>query len=185
MTNYQIILLGLYTLVFILSLVEMIKETKRRRTSRLLREKIACKDFKGPVYVYQDLSESFIYLSDKELLGIRISKDLVIHKFVGNDDDRRADTNDKNDLNHGGWLIRDLKRVLRFWCTSMLDTEDVKILRKNWDVVDKMRLNAGLSPLPKGYFWAGTAWYDSYAAHYLDENLDTSDIRAANIIMKA
>ena len=124
-------------------------------------------DYVKPRYVYENCVEKETYdKSCGRVIGYRISPTLVIHSMIA------------------GNSCCDVKDAIAFknkYCGSFLDKNDVKVLRKKWDIVSKMRTDIGDTPLPKIWFWAevdGVLEVHHYKKDVIDE------FYRANVILK-
>ncbi|MBO6280906.1 MAG: hypothetical protein J6N49_00095 [Alphaproteobacteria bacterium] len=120
-----------------------------------------------PRYVYADGDESETPRPEGgQVIGYRISPTLVIHSATCSQ-------------NYSDEFL--LAFVAKFG-GKLLTADDVKVLKKNWNVVSKMRTDIGEAPLPLPFFWyAGTSHLES--THYR-ENFIESDPQSSAVIMK-
>ena len=97
-------------------------------------------DFTEPRYVYSTSKESVIYdPSLGEVIGIRISNDLVLHECAHSG---------------GNWPIDNAIASIRYHNAELLDEmTELPLLRKYFKQISKMRVTCGYKPLPQGYFW--------------------------------
>lgn len=124
-------------------------------------------DYTTPRYVYESGHESTTYNKyGGMIVGYRISPTLVIHNMVAGGN---------------GWFREHIRPFIERYGGELLNTEDVAILRKNYQTVDKMRKKAGDAILPRRFWYKGT--YGSEVA-YLEEEKDEYDPDCSGIILK-
>ncbi len=120
-----------------------------------------------PRYVYENCIEKEIHdPSCGRIIGYRISPTLVIHSMVAG---------------NSCCELRDAIAFKNKYGGSFLNEKDVKVLRKNWDIVSKMRMDVGDTSLPKVWFWAevnGVLEVHHYKKDIIDE------FYRANVILK-
>ena len=125
-------------------------------------------DFNKPRYVYADLTESEKPMTDHgKVIGYRISENLVIHSMVG-----------------VNCLKDEIDGFVRYFGGKLLKGEEVKVFRKNFSTINKMRKNIGDAELPSGLFWAKPYGEVIEATTVVKPYEDDERARIANIILK-
>ena len=125
-------------------------------------------DFTRPRYVYADLTESEKPLTGHgRVIGYRIAENLVIHSMVG--------TN---------YLRDEIDEFIRDFGGKLLKGEEVKVFRKNFSAISKMRRKIGDTELPSGLFWAKPYGEVIEATTVVKPYADDERARIANIILK-
>ena len=123
--------------------------------------------YRVPLYVYENGKET--ETPDKKngrVIGYRISPTLVIHNMVAGGN---------------GWFSEHIRPFIERYGGSLLNSDDVAILRQNYKTVDKMRKKIGDAKLPRR-FWYEDGYGDSVA--YLEEEKDEYDPDCSGIILK-
>ena len=124
-------------------------------------------NFIKPRYVYDNGCESETPLSQGgQVIGYRISPTLVIHSATCKYD----------------YSSEFLSAFMLKFRGQLLTLAEVDILKKNWDIVSKMRTAIGESPLPTPYFWY-TDNGEIKSTHYREDYTE-SDPEASAIILK-
>ena len=91
-----------------------------------------------PCYVYADGFESETLQEERGMVvGYRIGPSLVIHCIIGDD----------------GFTREDLSDFQQKFCGRLLENDDIKVLRQNWEAVSDMCSKTGNTPLPNTLFW--------------------------------
>lgn len=121
-----------------------------------------------PCYVYADLTESETFSNGHgKVIGYRISPTLVLHSMVG--------TN---------YLKSEIDEFIQEFGGKLLNAEDIKVLRKNFFIVSKMRKAIGDTALPESLFWAMPMGNVIEATHAISPYGDDERAKIANIILK-
>lgn len=124
-------------------------------------------DYTEPRYIYANGHESSTYNKyGGMVVGYRISPTLVIHNMVAGGN---------------GWFREHIRPFIERYGGELLSPEDVAVLRKNYQAVDKMRKKAGDSTLPRRFWYKGK--FGSEVA-YLEEEKDEYDPDCSGIILK-
>lgn len=124
-------------------------------------------DYAQPRYVYADGVECVKPRPEGgQIIGYRISPTLVIHSA----------TCDKN------YSHEFLSAFMARFHGQLLTADEVDILKRNWDIVSKMRMDVGESPLPTPYFWYAGA-FRLESTHYR-ENFTESYPESSAVILK-
>ena len=125
-------------------------------------------DFTRPRYVYADLTESEKPLTGHgSVIGYRIAENLVIHSMVG--------TN---------YLRDEIDEFIRNFGGKLLKGDEIRLVRKNFSTISKMRKKIGDTELPTGLFWAKPCSEIIEATTILKPYEDDLRARIANIILK-
>lgn len=96
-------------------------------------------DYTAPRYVYENSVETTeLDKSQGRIIGYRISPTLVIHCMIASNHCCNRHAAIAFRTKYGG---------------NFLNTADVETLQKNWNAVSQMRLKAGDTMLPEGWFW--------------------------------
>lgn len=120
-----------------------------------------------PRYVYDNGYESETPLSQGgQVIGYRISPTLVIHSATCKYD----------------YSPEFLSAFMIKFRGKLLTSDDVEVLKRNWDTVSKMHTAIGESPLPTPYFWY-TDNGEIKSTHYREDYTE-SDPEASAVILK-
>jgi len=123
--------------------------------------------YREPLYVYENGVESEKPAKENgRVIGYRISPTLVIHNMVAGGN---------------GWFREHIRPFIERYGGELLDADDVKVLRQNYQAVDKMRQKIGDSKLPRRFWYKGS--YSTEVA-YLEEEKDEYDPDCSGIILK-
>lgn len=124
-------------------------------------------DYTVPRYVYANGIESETpQKQNGQVVGYRISSTLVIHNMVAGGN---------------GWFSEHIRPFITRYGGQLLNAEDVAVLRKNYQAVDKMRKKIGDKKLPRR-FWYKSSYGNNVA--FLEEEKDEYDPDSSGIILK-